>query len=1522
MGRELAPRRPTGGQLNVSGILYQMLASLAEGLDATAISIAAGNTAATVELVSEPFEGGDFAVFGTGRTVVQVKRRASHRRWTFADIVGSVLRDLLKGVRPGEHDAFRFMTDNDDGCGDFRRFLAWRRKVATTAPGEAVPNEWFRVGQGGRRVDAHGFLQAVCETLGVGDDSDGRLATLLDNLKIERKSEAELERDIERLIRTMAERVQDAAAKRSQLIGDLLPLAAAGTKACTSDLLRAAQLDPHRLAHAGNLATTLRTRLFADLPAFRYDPEGDIRQPLHAPTSPVTVLRGESGLGKTWRLCATAAAMADAGRPVVMLRASTDVDRLRERIATAVWNPSYSEQLPLPSIAARLRPALGDDRGVWLTVFLDDLNDPALARSVVEARWDDLGIDLVISAQPATAESLRTSFAAPQMVDVPEFSTPELVDLLDRHGVNYSRVQDDVFGLLHRPVLAALYCRLPADLMLSEETEYQLMQSFWDHSAAAPLSSTPQTFDLDRLQLLVGDMLAAPPAYPWPLSTFVNFVDEDTIDRLVRRGLVELDGDRRLSMTNDRLLNWTMARHLADQARDQALGPPAVLELLRRTEEMVNVAGVRIGAGFGYVLMDLLWLLLDTGRWQPALVAELLMLHMRDPEFGSYDREFFRRSLPTLGARAVPLFRAMTAIRLDVDREVFRPAWLAEGMRKVADVAWEDVRCAAVGMFTNGDDVQREIALRVMGKIGAPELLEELHALNLTRAFALDDVDQDGRMDRIREKERSAKAFARAAASSPAWLDARIASASETLEAEQLLSGLLQLDRASGVPIWRRRRDHLFGVIRPTARILPRAVRIFADPDDLPRLSLPPPDGADLLHGAATFDAIARLDPERSIGILGHDAGDRELDLRGTDRWWMPGLHHRCGARLGGALRQGVTWDNAPDRVDRLARIYGGAPDLMDPDTTAILLDALEIVLNAKGVPPDERLRRGWHLLSTLSSVRTAGPLACIAARRGTPLEDALSTLAAGQPPSSSRLVDRDGQMMARILAMMAGDGFDRLTLAQIASEGHTTRGYGLKHALWTESVDVGAALDGLEDVNAADDHDGPYYLMQALAAHGRDAGIAKLISASSPVYTYAVDIWQGRRGDDREAALADQVRAWVASDDPNARVKAVDLSHFLPAEQALELTAPLIPLAGKDNQLARRLLMLHFQHAHYEPGLHASIEPMLRVAGDHSETAALHLALHGDARARRTVACWLAGPRSESAGWRSIQVAMTLVEHEDSRAEAIAHLELLRGWRHHGRMDAEVLEALARHGDALASEELVHLAYGTSEKDLDVVAGALRILARQGSAGAFQAARRLYARSGQQEAARLLVETNAAEGLAELVTAYVGAPLPQQLTIARTLRWHASAERLLPELVAMAGSANEANRAAAAEIAGWLPHGWDMPLLDILADDPVREVEGAALEAIRRRANGREAEELLRKIPGLPKPAKWAALCALTELVDPHLLSWPGDPLDIRPLLASLPAEFGIEAQRVIDQRRKNVDKEVDRIVKRDARD
>lgn len=1003
----VARPRATGGQTNVAGILYQMLVSLADGLETTVAEYPSTDGSAPTVLHVEPFNGGDVQILGRRRVVVQIKTRAAHRRWTTGAIVRDVLPDLLHSVGPRAGDEYQFVTDNDAGCDEFRRFLMWLQ-TPVDKRGDAAPV--LRWGQGGRKVSGEALLQytiAALDPAGAGPD---RVRRLLAGLRIVRRDRAQLVRTINGHLRPLVERREDLRHKRRQLVGELVELGSTGSATTTTQLLEGAGLDPRRLMLSTLLPKLLARRLRSSLRSLGYAPERDVRGPLPMPTRPLTVLRGESGLGKTWRLCATARAMEDAGRLVVLIRASADFDALRAIVASAVWNPIFSEAAPLPSVADRLRPTFGDDRDVWLTVLLDDLNDPELARRLVEDDWTSLGIDVVVSCQPPTADWLRHSGAAPDVVDVPGFNIHELIRYLDEHGVQYARLRDNVLELLFKPVLARLFCQLPHGISLRAETEYELLASLWRHAATGRAAQVRHPFDLERLQLVVGDMLDRPCTYPWPPASFVRTLNDGTVHRLMECGVVELDGERRLAMTHDRLLNWAMATRISAMAVDEHLTPARMLEILQRMEGLETTTGVVIGRRLGYVLMDLLWLLLGPGRRSPTDVAALVLAYMRAPGFDVHNHDFFDAQLPTLGSRAVPLLSAMAAAEFDDEAEHPWLGWIGEGMRAAADVAWEDARTAAVALFLSGEPTRTEIALRVIAKVGAPDLAEPLFELVMRRTAEMDAAGTDDRGAAIRAKERAFDAFARSAAEEPAWLGDRIAATTDSGEAEQLLWALTRVPRNDALPIWRSRRDHLFDTIGADRRILPRAIRTFAEPEDVGRLGFLATDASEMLHVAVTFDAIARLDPRRAIAILGD--GDENVfarELWGTEGWWMPGLYHRTGDALGAALRARADRSDS-NPADSLAQTYGGQPGLIDAASVDVALDGLEAIASDADVPGEERLRRSWRLLSLLSSLRSRATLDRVAARRAGPLEAALADLAAARPPSSTRVVDANSR--------------------------------------------------------------------------------------------------------------------------------------------------------------------------------------------------------------------------------------------------------------------------------------------------------------------------------------------------------------------------------------------------------------------------------------------------------------------------------------------------------------------------------
>ena len=85
------------------------------------------------------------------------------------------------------------------------------------------------------------------------------------------------------------------------------------------------------------------------------------------------------------------------------LQMASSVHAINER----VWVPAYWTPASLQTIARPLRPELEDDDGVWLTVYLDDLQDRALAQALADFDWSEIGVRLVVSAQPRITSFLE-----------------------------------------------------------------------------------------------------------------------------------------------------------------------------------------------------------------------------------------------------------------------------------------------------------------------------------------------------------------------------------------------------------------------------------------------------------------------------------------------------------------------------------------------------------------------------------------------------------------------------------------------------------------------------------------------------------------------------------------------------------------------------------------------------------------------------------------------------------------------------------------------------------------------------------------------------------------------------------------------------------------------------------------------------------------------------------------------------------------------------------------------------------
>ncbi|MCK9543768.1 MAG: hypothetical protein M0R03_17245 [Novosphingobium sp.] len=785
------------------------------------------------------------------------------------------------------------------------------------------------------------------------------------------------------------------------------------------------------------------------------------------------------------------------------------------------------------------------------------------------------------------------------------------------------------------------------------------------------------------------------------------------------------------------------------------------------------------------------------------------------------------------------------------------------------------------------------------GRVPAPDAADRLFDIHLDHIRGLERKD-DNFAERYAHYQASVAALRAAVKAQPQWLADRAARTEVADELDALLWQLLALEHRVALPQWRALKPRFIEHLGPDARVIVRAIGHFLDHDEIDRLEAPIDDPQGVAY-AEQVHSLVRLDANRAVRRL--EAIDLE-SLSGTSHWWIDGLFHRAGeaARAGLRPQAGVKRDS----IAMLRGLYHPRIELLDAGTLDLVLDELERKLAETPEDGADPLQRVWRLLDFVCDVPTAELIDCVHRRRGTALEQLLCERASSRPGRTSRYVDRFGDDARHVLAMMAGEGFDALALAELKRSDRQGQEDGLLTALWTDDEAVGEQLERFPPPEKEDKYR-EVLLHHALAAHRRDAVLESLVASDAPIMLNALAIRHAREpmSDENVAIYRDALR----SDDVEKAKHAARMSAF--AGRA-DLFADLVKAVLREDmgaELMDEAIGVFRHNGIYDPRLLPLVEPRLHDEKTAS-FAADYLATHGDAAARVVVGGWLEGRSEQVLQDSELSVLEELLEHEDSEARALVFIqERMRGpgWRRH----PELTLRLAATGDVAAMEFVHSRAFQSPRFGDEHPIHAIRFLGKSDPEAAFAAAERLFTRHHEFAAAREMLRFDGARALPILLAVYRDAPCALRWWIARLLRWHAPQPLYNESLAAYAGSEDEIERCEAAELAGWLPSAQPSPLLVRLVEDPVRDVEMAALAGVRRRHMETAGLSLMKQLQGAPRPLAWARLRAIIRLVDPHVLSHRGDPACIAPVLHLLPPEFKIDAKSRLDGARKKVDEE-----------
>lgn len=1500
---DFRPPSKTGGQRAIAGFLFQILRSVQLGLRVSAQIYSTGVDAGqqTMQLVLEPGDGGDHRLDEQlFSTIEQVKMRRGSQPWSSGAIAREVFPDLLKAAEPGSPQRFRFVTDNPLGLAPLRQFLELRH----AAGDKVVKFAW-----GPKRLTSAEYSANLAKEAGVAP-GDAKFVWLLDNLSLEVIDTVSAEREIETLIGSVLAPGQDAAGKRRELTQRLLEAAGSGQTIDAASLL--AMIDPQavlRLGHVQSLPVMLDAALTRDCAALGYVEARQARTGVIIPDTALTIYSGESGQGKTWSLCQSALAQIARGEWAIVMRAPNSLHEIVEALNERIWRPAYSASVSPQILAQRLMRA-SPSEGFWLTIYIDDLQNLGLADEIARLDWHIHGIRIVISAQPRITLAIRRQHPGAAVQPIGNFTGPDLRRFLAHHGRDAAldTVPDDIFELLLKPIHASVFAQLPDRSGWSNASEYELFKAYWNFATSEAREQYDHRSDRDALVALAGSLLGSAPRYPWPLrDARAAGLDDAAITRLEAVGLVRwVDADA-LQFAADRMLNWAVAEHIASRVEDEHWTAARLDAELERIETITTIHDEPIGRRLGYVFLDIIWLLADRG--DPRLVADTLRAQVLRLPHEWRGEGMWQDHLATVGERLIPALEVLALQDFDDENDWDIPGNIPIALAAIGKGNRGAVADLTCRLLDAGSERALNIALGVASCLPVPKLLDRLWREHVDRQRAFDASRQNPeagneRVETMSRRDLSWKAVRRAAAPDDSWLDQQIGRTRDPFELDQLLwlmtdDDCLGEERAE--EIWLSRRSHLLATLPGDSTAMIQALGHFNDTANKSWLDAVPFGRGDWMS-ARVLSSRARIDQPAALRQIGERGDDY---LWGAADWWIGELAGGDAEGLSCAVMENARKGDNP--LTDVVLCYENAPETINASTLEWVLDQFAIELrNYNEVPSDGHLGRLGHPLRFLTKLVEPWQFDCIANRAGSALEHELVRLATRRTGRTSRTRDSDGTTCERLLAMIAGKGFDDLVVAELQRPNVFGREDGYSAAHWTDSDAVRAELGAARGMEAPDGYR-DVISMQALAIHQYDDALEQMVRAGTPIYVNAAEM---RSADGRPTEnLRARVEALIAGGDPDEQRVAARLAGFLTEASQAEILLPLFMASDVDESVKRAIIATFNALGFYDTSMLSMAVRML--AGGIDEEAqflAAYLAAHGDGDARRTVSDWLTN--LDMGTWSRSRDAFIapLMRHDDSRTAVI---DFLRRSRQGGHLliDSRYVRLLAENNDADAHDELVEAAYREPRATFLATGAAINYLRTLDRDEAFFAARRYFARHESVDAIALMLDIDPATAAPLLVEAYGRAKPSLKSSIARQLRTRLPAEdckRIVDELAV--GEA-ACDRLLAAQFAGWMQPGMELGWLDDFAANGSARIRAAARASLRKRSREAAAMAHLAAMDRSSKPLKWARLRTIFSCVDPHFLWSRNDSASLQEFIDTGPPEFLVEARQLHSRATKKCD-------------
>lgn len=1100
---------PPGGSATINGVLYQLLWSLLQASKATITrdSKIVDNELTDVLIKLEPVGGGGDLIVETEsrKSVEQLKARPDGGTWSLREIIEKVIPDLyLAAIGTDEDIEFRFVTEGrignwkkvyqffqslkniecpDDPLNslDDKDELKFHKRL-TDQGGMGSGNQFWDLASYTRRslfekVVVEVRKRSVVKETETETETHKNLWRMLgDFVFVGGQFREVIQKQIDSYLLGVVDISDDVPTIRKSLVMELASLATIGGKEINCEqFFKENGLNAIPLFDLTRLRKATQKSTRKSLKRLRYEYSEDVR--LEAvqdtinnwpETSPVLVISGESGCGKSWRSYGICESELESERLCVISDPGDNIDYTLSRAANRIWQEiaGHDQQIPLIRIGRRLRKVLPGISFPWLTLIIDGAIDSSQAKELIAQDWDEWGVRVVLTLQLNDAVNLESkSQGRCKVVSIGDFTTLELQNYLESFlGETWPEMPSFIRNPLRKPLLAAMYRSIiesQGSIKCLPESEYQLFQKFWDQ--------VDNAYDKNCLVQLAEDYIKDGTA-SWPVEKILAVGGNSlTTDRLEAIGWLRRANSDLLptfEFSHVRLLNWAAALSLvarytrSDDSQD---------EIENQLRQYLWREPVLENRWLDYLTMDFLWMACNQQRFRsyvPQLIDKLANDNYLQAE------TIYRKLLPTLGSIV------LDTLDIQLRKNIQAPLVLNLIIDAIGEIGGNQGVNVALRLLTDESPLVQVAAARILSKCPHEDALDALWSLhcecqNTTEKYSSENDQFTGH----RLYQTTFSALKGSSQGKPDWIGEMIREADrENKFISDLVFLLSEIPDDRGKSLWIEHKNKLFSIVPKTgARCLVRCVDVFSDHQEIERVC--EYVGANDHHLSSTaLKALSRLDPLRAIEHL-------EILKQGgfvfTSDWFSLQLLVAAPELTRVKVRKILT---GAENIWPVARFYNNRFEFVDPETFDVLIAGLEHELEDCFLEPgdfsDHHLYEPLHLLV---QANTHEQLQHLSKYSGSKFEQFLvEHVARIGPRSGVSAHSLSYRESIGILLRINGNGFCKAITTLLLADNRYGRYDGLAFArMKSDSKTINCLIQICQQSEKWDDH----YIEQCMAA-------------------------------------------------------------------------------------------------------------------------------------------------------------------------------------------------------------------------------------------------------------------------------------------------------------------------------------------------------------------------------------------------------------------------------------------------------